>query len=89
MKALEEDPPKDPKEWPADREMRNATFGGAEGGSDSTYDESAASALGPSEVVHHEDGTVTVHGEEVDNPEDFKGEPIRGDALDIIEHRKD
>jgi len=33
-------------------------------------------------VRHHEDGTVSVDGEQVDNPEDYKGEPIPGGPTD-------
>jgi hypothetical protein len=64
MKALEEDPPADPKDWPADRDMRQATFGGPEG--DHGYEEGPERALGPSGVRHHEDGSVTVDGEDSD-----------------------
>jgi hypothetical protein len=74
MKALEEDPPTDPKDWPADREMRNATFGGSEG--DHGYDEGPEVKLGPSGVAHHDDGSVTIDGEPVDDPEQYKGEPV-------------
>jgi hypothetical protein len=38
--------------------------------------------LGPSEVRHEPDGRVTVQGEEVDNPEEFKGDPIPGGPTD-------
>ena len=38
--------------------------------------------LGPSGVRHHEDGSVTVDGEEVDNPDEFKGDPIPGGPTD-------
>ena len=70
---LEDDPPKDLDEWPAD-ERKYDTFGGKEG--DHGYDEGPEKNLGPSEVRHHEDGSVTVSGEKVDNPEDYKGDPI-------------
>ena len=70
MKALEEDPPKDLKDWPDDREMRMQTFGGPEG--QHGYNEGVEERLGPSDVAHQEDGSVTVKGEQVDNPEDFK-----------------
>jgi hypothetical protein len=33
-------------------------------------------------VRHHEDGSVTVKGEEVDNPEDYKSDPIPGGPTD-------
>ena len=31
---------------------------------------------------HHEDGSVEVGGEEVDDPDEFKGEPIPGGPTD-------
>jgi hypothetical protein len=38
--------------------------------------------LGPPDVRHHEDGSVSIQGEKVDNPEDYKGEPIPGGPTD-------
>lgn len=80
MAELEENPPKRLEDWPDDREMRNATFGGPEG--DHSYEEGPEAKLGPSEVEHHADGSVTVSGKLVDNPEDYKGEPIPGGPTD-------
>jgi hypothetical protein len=77
--ALEDDPPKDLDDWPDD-EAKYKTFGGAEG--DSGYDEGPTAKLGSSNVRHHEDGSVTVDGEQVDNPEDYKGDPIPGGPTD-------
>ena len=79
MKELEENPPEKLEDWPGGK-AKYRTFGGSE--ADSGYDEGATSKLGPSEVRHFEDGKVTVSGEEVDNPEDFKGEPIPGGPTD-------
>ena len=79
MKELEENPPEKLEDWPSGK-AKYRTFGGSE--ADSGYDEGATAKLGPSEVRHHEDGKVTVSGEEVDNPEDFKGEPIPGGPTD-------
>ena len=31
---------------------------------------------GPSSLRHHEDGSVTIEGEQVDDPETYKGERI-------------
>ena len=31
---------------------------------------------------HHEDGSVTVDGEKVDNPDEYKGDPIPGGPTD-------
>jgi hypothetical protein len=33
-------------------------------------------------VRHHEDGSVEVKGEKVDDPEEYKGEPIPGGPTD-------
>ena len=79
MKELEENPPEKLEDWP-DGKLKYKTFGGSE--ADAGYDDGATEKLGPSEVRHYSDGKVTVHGEEVDNPEDFKGEPIPGGPTD-------
>jgi hypothetical protein len=79
MKELEENPPEKLEDWP-DGKLKYKTFGGTE--ADAGYDDGATEKLGPSEVRHFSDGTVTVHGEEVDNPEDYKGEPIPGGPTD-------
>ena len=79
MEKLEEDPPKDLKEWPDD-ENKYQTFGGPEG--DHGYEEGPESKLGPSGLRHKEDGSVEIDGEEVDDPDEYKGEPIPGGPTD-------
>jgi hypothetical protein len=79
MQKLEEDPPKDLKDWPDD-EAKYETFGGQEG--DHGYEEGPEAKLGPSGLRHHEDGSVSIDGEKVDNPEDYKGDPIPGGPTD-------
>ena len=79
MKQLEEEPPEKLEDWPTD-EAKYTTFGGPEG--DHSYEEGPEKKLGPSEVRHHEDGSVTVSGDEVDDPDEFKGEPIPGGPTD-------
>ena len=74
-----EDLPSDLSEWPDDH-AKYSTFGGAEG--DHGYDEGPETKLGPSEVRHHPDGKVTVQGEEVDDPDEYKGDPIPGGPTD-------
>jgi hypothetical protein len=64
--------PADLNEWP-DGKAKTMTFGSE---SDEPYGEGPTAKLGPASVEHHEDGSVTVAGEKVDNPEDYKGEPI-------------
>ena len=80
MKELEKDPPEKLEDWPDD-EAKYQTFGGSEGG-DSGYDEKHEEALGEHSVRHHEDGSVEVKGEKVDNPDEYKGEPIPGGPTD-------
>ena len=67
------------EDWP-DGQAKYETFGGAEG--DHSYDEGPETNLGPDSVRHHEDGSVEVGGEEVDDPDEFKGEPIPGGPTD-------
>ena len=81
MKKMEEEdePPSDLSEWPSD-EAKYVTYGGGEG--DHGYDEGPETKLGPSSLERHEDGSVTIDGEKVDNPDDYKGEPIPGGPTD-------
>jgi hypothetical protein len=80
MQELEEgDPPENLEDWPGGK-AKYQTYGGPD--SESGYDEGATSKLGPSDVEYQEDGSVKVGGEEVDNPDDFKGEPIPGGPTD-------
>jgi hypothetical protein len=77
VKDMEDDPPKQLSDWPDD-EAKYVTFGGGEG--DHGYDEGPEQNLGPSSVRRHEDGSVEVEGEEVDNPDDYKMESIKGES---------
>jgi hypothetical protein len=79
MSALEEgDPPADLDEWPSGR-AKYLTYGGPEG--TAGYDEGPTRKLGPSSLEHHEDGRVTIEGDEVDDPEEFKSdEPVRSEV---------
>lgn len=70
---LAEDPPTDLKDWP-DGPAKYKTLGGPEG--DHSYEEGPERALGPSSLRRHEDGSVEIEGETVDNPEDYKQESI-------------
>ena len=79
VKALEEDPPEKLEDWPDD-DAKYKTFGGPEG--ETSYEEGATASLGQSGVRHHEDGSVSVEGEKVDNPDDYKGDPIPGGPTD-------
>jgi hypothetical protein len=79
MEQIEEDPPEKLEDWPEDA-AKYETFGGAEG--DHSYEEGPEVKLGPSSLRHKKDGGVTIEGEEVDNPDDYKGEPIPGGPTD-------
>ncbi len=79
IKELEENPPERLEDWPDDK-AKYETFGGAEG--NESYDESVTRKLGPSSLRHREDGSVEIEGEEVDDPEEFKGDPIPGGPTD-------
>lgn len=76
---LEQDPPKRLEDWPDDR-SKYLTYGGPPG--DHGYDEGPERKLGPSELAYHEDGSITIHGEPVENPDDYRGEPIPGGPTD-------
>jgi hypothetical protein len=76
---LEENPPKRLEDWPDD-ERKYETMGGPEG--QAGYDEGPTRNLGPSGVVHQEDGSITIDGEPVDDPDELKGDPIPGGPTD-------
>jgi hypothetical protein len=80
MEQIEKDPPEKLEDWPDDA-AKYETFGGSEDG-DSVYDEKLEEALGEHSVRHHDDGSVEVKGKKVDNPDDYKGEPIPGGPTD-------
>src|SRR5919198_1477077 len=91
VKQLEEEPPEKLEDWPED-EAKYETYGGPEG--EHSYDEGPEAKLGPSSLRHHEDGSVSIEGEEVDDPGKYKGEPIPGgptdpDAPDVAGERKE
>jgi hypothetical protein len=71
--------PSDLSKWPGGK-AKFLTLGGSD--DNDPYGEGATAKLGPAEVVHHADGSVSVAGKQVDNPKDFKGEPIPGGPTD-------
>jgi hypothetical protein len=81
VKEMEEgDPPADLEDWPDDA-AKYETFGGPEG--EHGYHEGPEEEkLGPSSLRHGTDGGVTVKGEEVDDPDEYKGDPIPGGPTD-------
>ena len=88
MKKIEEedDPPSDLSEWPSD-EAKYITYGGGEG--DHGYDEGPETKLGPSSLERHEDGSVTIEGEEVDNPDEYKSDTPVEAAVESVDDRKE
>src|SRR3954454_2235354 len=76
MSRLEEgDPPEKLEDWPEGK-AKYETYGGPD--SESGYDEGPTAKLGPADLEYQEDGSIEIEGEKVDNPEDYKGEPIPG-----------
>ena len=75
--------PTDLSDWPTGK-AKYITFGESD---DEDYGEGATAKLVPAEVAHHEDGSVTVAGEQA-NPDDFKGEPISSGVVEQIEQSK-
>ena len=81
MEEIEEgDPPDRLEDWPGGK-AKYQTYGGPDSG-DGGYEDGATAKLGPSNLRHHEDGSVTVDGEEVDDPDEYKGDPIPGGPSD-------
>lgn len=70
---LAENPPEKLEDWP-DGPAMYKTLGGPEG--PHSYEEGPEKELGPSSLRRHEDGSVSIEGEKVDNPEDYKQESI-------------
>jgi hypothetical protein len=81
VRELEEgDPPADLEDWPDDA-AKYETFGGPEG--EHGYHEGPEEEkLGPSSLRHREDGSVTIAGDEVDDPDEYKSDPIPGGPTD-------
>jgi hypothetical protein len=79
LKELEENPPEKLEDWPDDK-AKYETFGGAEG--EESYEESVTGKLGPSSLRYREDGGVEIEGEAVDDPDQYKGDPIPGGPTD-------
>ena len=80
QKLEEEGPPDDIEDWPSDK-AKYETFGGPEG-EHSYHEGPEEKQLGPSSLRHHEDGSVSIAGKEVDDPDEYKSEPIPGGPTD-------
>jgi hypothetical protein len=74
IKEMEEgDIPESIEEWPTGP-AKYETFGA----DDDAYGEGATAKLGPANLTRNSDGSVEIDGKKVDNPDDYKGEPIAG-----------
>lgn len=72
--------PRDPRDWPTGK-LSYRTYGN-EG--DDRYGDGATAKLGPAEVTHHDDGSVSVGGKLVDDPSKYKGKPITGGIIEQL-----
>jgi hypothetical protein len=79
VRELEENPPEKLEDWPDDK-AKYETFGGPEG--QHSYEDGPERQLGPSSLRHREGGKVEIEGDEVDDPEQYKGDPIPGGPTD-------
>jgi|tagenome__1003787_1003787.scaffolds.fasta_scaffold20260667_2 hypothetical protein len=79
IEDLEDDPPTNLEDWPDD-EAKYITLGGTEGGQ--SYDEGPTKNLGPHDLERHEDGSISIEGEKVDDPDEYKADPIPGGPTD-------
>ena len=79
VRQLEDDPPEKLEDWPDDK-AKYETFGGPEG--EEGYEESVTAKLGPSSLRFREGGSIEIEGEEVEDPEEYKGPPIPGGPTD-------
>jgi len=79
VKDLEDAPTEKLEDWPDDK-AKYETFGGPEG--EESYDDSVTRKLGPSSLRYREDGSVEIEGDEVDDPDEYKSDPIPGGPTD-------
>ena len=77
--------PRDPRDWPTGK-LSYRTYGN-EG--DDRYGDGATAKLGPAEVTHHDDGSVSVGGKLVDDPSKYKGKPITGGIIEQLTKHAD
>ena len=80
MEEVEENPPDRLEDWPGGK-AKYRTIGGS-GDANEAWEDGPTSKLGPADLRHHEGGDVSIGGEKVDNPEEYKGDPIPGGPTD-------
>ena len=79
MRELEEgDAPTDLDDWPSGP-AKYLTYGNND---NEVYGAGVTAKLGPANLERFDDGSVAIDGEKVDNPDDYKGEPILGGPTD-------
>ncbi len=79
MRELEGgDPPTDLDDWPSSP-AKYLTYGSDE---DEPYGVGVTGKLGPANLERNGDGSIVIDGEKVDNPDDYKGEPLEGGPSD-------
>ena len=78
MRELEDgDVPTEREGWPSGP-AQYLTYGSE----DDQYGTGVTAKLGPADVRHYADGSVSVGGEMVDDPDSYKGEPVTGGPTD-------
>ena len=78
MRVLEAgDPPADLADWPSGP-AKYLTYGMDGSDENAAYGDGVTAKLGPANLERHADGSIVIDGKKVDNPEDYKGEPIAG-----------
>ena len=83
MRALEAgDAPTTLEGWPSGP-AKFLTYGNED---DGPYGVGVTAKLGPSDLRRYADGSVSIGGEKVDNPEDYKGKPLPGGPTDPASH---
>jgi hypothetical protein len=79
MRELEGgDPPTDLDDWPSGP-AKYLTYGSGE---DEAYGVGVTDKLGPANLERNGDGSIVIDGEKVDNPDDYKAEPLAGGPTD-------
>jgi hypothetical protein len=79
IRELEDgEPPTDLEDWPSGP-AKYLTYGNKD---DELYGEGVTAKLGPANLERFKDGSIAIDGEKVDNPDDYKGEPIAGGPTD-------
>jgi hypothetical protein len=79
MRELETgDPPTKLDDWP-DGPAKYLTYGSGE---DEAYGDGVTAKLGPANLERNGDGSIVIDGHKVDNPDDYKAEPLEGGPTD-------